>query len=391
MKNPVLPILLTIMMTTFAGVLFVPDQASMAQPGFERQPLAANGPAETGGAAPKERLAGDGKHTLVFSCDSPVSGNTGLTWDGSRLWIADYDSRRAYKVNPANCSSSFSIPLPGTYPFGLAWDGHFLWHADADADTIYKLDPSNGDVLASFPSPGEFPSGLAWQNGRLWNADMHCAGPGCTPTNIYKLSAAGSVLATFASKGTVPSGLAYDGKYLWHSDNGAETIYKLDPQDLSIVDSFPSPGPYPNGLAWDGKYLWVLDNWNDKLYKYDTGGAPVSYSIEINQGLGNQYQSEKKFVAGKDTALVLYLNAPLSINPSSQEIEILRDGAYVTTLLPARFTRNPTVMTFVCPSRSVCDNWQAGSYTFNANINGTLGQATATFETRKSCASWRFR
>jgi sugar lactone lactonase YvrE len=383
MKIPSRSIVPTLMITTFAWVLVGFHQADPVLPGLASRTHAANFNHETWSAAPKERLAGTGTHALVFSCDSPVSGNAGLTWDGSRLWIADYDTQRAYKVDPSNCSSSFSIPLPGTYPFGLAWDGHYIWQADADMDTIYKLNPSNGDVLASFASPGEFPSGLAWENGHLWNADMHCAGLGCTPTNIYKLSASGNLLATFASKGSVPTGLAFDGKYLWHSDNGTQTIYKLDPQDLSIIDSFPSPGPYPNDLAWDGKYLWVVDNWTDKLYKYDTGSPPISYSIEINQALGNQYQNGKKFVAGKDTALILYLNTPLSINSSSQQIEILRDGAYVTTLLPSRFSRNPTVMTFLCPNRSACDDWKAGDYTFNASINGTVGQATATFETRK--------
>jgi VCBS repeat-containing protein len=210
--------------------------------------------------------------TLVNSCDSPVSGNDGLTWDGNYLWIADWDTESAYKVDPSSCLSVFSIPLPGPYPFGLAWDGSYLWHSDKTNKTIYQLDPSNGSVISSFSAPGGEPTGLAWENGDIWNADR-------IPPKIYKLTTAGNVLVSFSAASTRPTGLAYDGQNLWLSDNDSDTIYKLNPSNLSILDSFPSPGPYPNELAWDGQYLWIVDNGTDMLYQYDVGQSSLEADL----------------------------------------------------------------------------------------------------------------
>ena len=239
----------------------------------QEQPPGVDANGNGGGASvlqPSKPLETDSA-ALIFSCNSPVSGNDGLTWDGTFLWIADYDTKRAYTVDPSTCAALRSIPLPGTYPTGLAWDGRYLWHADGDAERIYRLDPSDGAIVSSFPSPGGFPHGLTWDGGNLWNSDSNCNHGSCTPDQILKLATTGGLLAAFSAPGAYPTGLAYDGLYLWHSDNATDTIYKLRRADLSIVDSFPSPGTYPNDLAWDGRYLWVVDNGTDMLYQYDVG------------------------------------------------------------------------------------------------------------------------
>ncbi len=53
--------------------------------------------------------------TLVFSCDSPVSGNAGLTWDGNYLWIADWTTRRVIVQSPMSFPHVFSGNPPATY------------------------------------------------------------------------------------------------------------------------------------------------------------------------------------------------------------------------------------------------------------------------------------
>lgn len=94
------------------------------------------------------------------------------------------------------------------------------------------------------------------------------------PDEIHELTTDGSILATVPGFGDDPTGLAFDGRYLWHSDNSEDTIYKIDPSNMTVVDSFVSPGSFPNDLAWDGRYLWVVDNGTDILYQFDVGVPP---------------------------------------------------------------------------------------------------------------------
>jgi glutamine cyclotransferase len=215
---------------------------------------------------------------LVRTCHSPVSGNDGLTWDGSFLWISDFDTKRAYQVDPATCTAVRSIPLPGDYPMGLAWDGQYLWHAAGFSRLIYRLDPADGHIVSSFSSPGMFPAGLTYTSG-LWNADPNCNFAYCGPDNLYRLDLSGALLQTVpAPGGGYPTGLAYDGSSLWHSDNVTGLIYKMNPGNLGVIDMFSAPGPYPNDLTWDGHHLWVVDNGTDMLYEYDVSATTPARS-----------------------------------------------------------------------------------------------------------------
>ena len=75
----------------------------------------------------------------VESIPSPVQGNDGLTWDGKYLWIADFNTQKAYQVDSTDGSVIMSFALPGTYPMGLAWDGSYLWVVDEADKKVYKL------------------------------------------------------------------------------------------------------------------------------------------------------------------------------------------------------------------------------------------------------------
>lgn len=222
-----------------------------------------------------------GSVQLIFSCPSPVDGNMDLAWDGDHLWIADFDTVQAYRVDPRTCGVVSSIPLPrGGYPTGIAWDGNYLWSSDGFLRRVFQLDPVTGAVISSFPTPLGFPNGLEFDGTRLLSCDPNCNYDRCVPDLINTYTPGGDLLASRPAPGGYPTSIAFDGTYLWHSDNSPSTIYKLDSNTLDILASFPAPGLYPNGLAWDGATLWVADNGSDWLFQYDvgTGGnhAPVA-------------------------------------------------------------------------------------------------------------------
>ncbi|MEW5767198.1 MAG: YncE family protein [bacterium] len=138
-----------------------------------------------------------------------------------------------------------------------------------------------------FPSPEILPEGIAWDGTYLWVVDLK-------PTDergprIYKLDPEeGSVLTSFPSPGGYPEGLVFDGHYLWNIDLNPRTlvgpvIYKLNPEDGSILLSFPAPGVYPGslptGLAWDGVCLWVADAQRDRIYRISAQDGAIITSF----------------------------------------------------------------------------------------------------------------
>jgi hypothetical protein len=112
--------------------------------------------------------------------------------------------------------------------------------------------------------------------------------------------------------------------------------------------------------------------------------SPSITGIEINQALGQQLNGARKFVAGKDTAIRVFLSLPVSTNRDAQRVVVKRDGNTITTLYPQPAGGSTSTLTFQCPSRPACGNWQHGNYTFEATVNGATGQTSATFEARKT-------
>lgn len=110
--------------------------------------------------------------------------------------------------------------------------------------------------------------------------------------------------------------------------------------------------------------------------------GPLAAKIEINQVLGQQ---SDRYVAGKDTAIVVYLqNGPVTVNAAQQSVEIKRDGNTIATLAPQAADQPTSVLVFLCPNRAACDDWRAGNYTFDVMVDGNLASlSNIQFQPRK--------
>ena len=138
-------------------------------------------------------------------------------------------------------------------------------------------------AVKEFDSPSEFPTGLTWDGEYLWVADF-------ISERIYKVDPDdGSVIESFSSPDSDPEGLAWDGNYIWHVDGGnayelgeeAELyIYKIDPQSGDSTKMFEAPGGNAEDLAWDGGYLWYVDG----APEAETEGTNRIYKIDVSNG-----------------------------------------------------------------------------------------------------------
>jgi hypothetical protein len=100
--------------------------------------------------------------------------------------------------------------------------------------------------------------------------------------------------------------------------------------------------------------------------------------IEVNQAIGRQLNGAADYVAGKDTAIRVFLAATATIDPENTRLVIERNGTRVTELAPRPYPEPVAIVEFLCPTRAACGNWQEGNYRFTATVNGeTISTTTA--------------
>jgi len=164
------------------------------------------------------------------------------------------------------------------------------------------------------------------------------------------------------------------------TNSGDNTLSIIDCATYSVVGTV-DVGNEPDGVAVNPVTgLVYVANGDDNTVSVIWDGR---LEIEINQGLGHQLDGAQKYVAGKDTAPRIFLGSPVVVNRSAQSVVIKRNGTTLTTLYPSEAPGQIVdELTFLCPSRQACGGWQAGSYTFDATVNGATASTHADFRNR---------
>jgi DNA-binding beta-propeller fold protein YncE len=270
----------------------------------------------------------------ILSKFLPIIGPyiTGLTNDGTDLWLCDYTTDMVYEVNPGSGLVVSSFPAPGDISMGLEWDGHYLWvgnfnhffKVDVEAHPVQEL-----QELRAFNAPLWNPFGIDWHEGYLWHTDswddivfeVHPDNPHSflkrfempyygaaaivhdgtylwnsdgQSNRIFKLSPdSGEILEVYGFPGSGPFGLDHDGVDLWAVSGYDDRILRLDVDSLRVIQAFETPGGSPMGIAWDGEALWNSDFTSDLLYRISpaTGDVLEEYVIPTGTPFGVSYDS----------------------------------------------------------------------------------------------------
>ncbi len=123
-----------------------------------------------------------GRVVREFATDTDKG--SGITFDGTALWIASTYNRLLVRVDPRNGETLKKFDSPGagvvkwgprsahpatTGSHGLEWRDGELYVANPPSATIYVVDPVSGKTLRSYPAPGVRPHGIGWDpDGALW-------------------------------------------------------------------------------------------------------------------------------------------------------------------------------------------------------------------------------
>ena len=118
---------------------------------------------------PQPNATGDSTFFYNYNTNTIIGNHafgtycTGITFDGTFLWINDNPSQSTMKIDPQTWTLINSYKVPGgMYPNGIAYDGQYLWEINNASDSIYMLNPNNvttinnnstAGTLNVFPNP----------------------------------------------------------------------------------------------------------------------------------------------------------------------------------------------------------------------------------------------
>ena len=308
---------------------------------------------------------------IIKSFNLPGQYCSGLTFDGTNIWVADRKTDLLYCIEPGTGKVIRTLQSPGYWPLALAWDGQALWNADLKGGKdvseeydgiIYKINPADGQILQTLDAPSESPVGLAFDGKYLWCIDD-------LSDEIIQFSPVdGTTILSFKSPSPNPSGLAYDGKYLWVCDRGKNEIYMVHPENGRVILIMNSPGPYPAGLCYDGSNLWNIDYQDDKLYQLIVMDDENYLRSKERKGKVIFTHQLKNFGPGKVISADLHIAVP--VNRDNQELF----GEPIFNIAPENF---------------VTDRW--GQKTAHFHFENLKGGETKTVEMTTVVKTWEVR
>ncbi len=199
----------------------------------------------------------------------------------------------------------------------------------SNADNSSESTLSALTIIKAIPSPTVYTSGLEYDGTNLW--------VGSYPLKIFKISPQdGSILKTFNTSIPRPYGLAMVNDFLWVADNSLHKIYKLDTSNGNTVFSFNTNQSWNGDLAWDGNHLWHTDANADSVYVYDTLGTKIdAHKINLNAPIGLTFANNYMWV-GDNFTHKLYKTDPVSftfldtiVSPKKFPNGLAFDGQYL--------------------------------------------------------------
>ncbi len=222
----------------------------------------------------------------------------------------------------ATVLDSFSTADWSIYPTGLTYDGSNLWLTDSFNNHVFKV-TTMGSVLSSFDFSPITPGGISWDGSAFWIIGI----PSGSIHNFYHVSTTGSILSTISGvlNYSVPYGVQYLSGSCWVTSNYYERmIYLHTMGNGSILSSMQTIVKYPCGICYDGTNLLVSGNDDGRTHRYSTTGTYLDYFNPPFET--NAYTGESVWVNGNmywvntNSQMVYHISVdwnPNMVEPSS--------------------------------------------------------------------------
>lgn len=217
-------------------------------------------------AAPLAAAIASRRVQVITAFRSPGPKPNGLQATSDGLWILDQGDNRAYLVDYASGKVLRALDTESKAGSGITYDGSALWLASTYSREIIQCDAHTGKTIAKHPTPGAGP--VNWPHPRI------------SPL-APKAAAAMATDPPKARQATGAHGLEWKDDKLWVAVPPAQTIYRMNPASWAVEQQFRTAGDRPHGLGWEGDWLWCADSNDNAFYKYDTKTGAWSEKIQL--------------------------------------------------------------------------------------------------------------
>ena len=191
-------------------------------------------------------------------------GASGIAFDGSRLWTANFGSVSIVSLNPTSVTT---VTAGFSFPQGILYDGSHIWVADNNAGSLFKLN-SDGSIAQTINLGGS-PFFPVFDGTNIWV-------PSTSVKVVRVKDAQGNplttpfVLATLTGNGLLmPFTAAFDGERILVTNLAGSSVSLWKAADLTPLGTFSTGnGTSPVGACSDGLNFWIVLNATDKLARF---------------------------------------------------------------------------------------------------------------------------
>ncbi len=199
------------------------------------------------------------------SFDAPCKYPSGLATDGDAIFVADWRHAVIHELG-MDGKPVRSWYAPALNPSGLTIAGDMLVVSDDHTGRIFFTNPKTGVVESTFEAPAESATGLAFAGDTLFIL---------AKGKIYRVMPDdGTILGYYDVPSKAARHMAHDGKYLWVCDRVKDELYMLVPDTGKVIAILAAPGPHAAGIAWHNGQLLNVDFQTRKVYRLAVDDAP---------------------------------------------------------------------------------------------------------------------
>jgi len=239
------------------------------------------------------------------SLDAPCRYPAGLASDGHHLFLTDWRDARVFQVDAQTGDVLRTWDAPTLKPHGLAFGEDRLFVSDDHTGFVYRMNLGTGTVESSFEAPDKGATGLAYAAGTLFIL----AGD-----KVYKvLPDDGTILGYFSVPDKAARCLGHDGRYLWVSNRIKDELYMVDPETGKVIAILAAPGPYPAGITWLEGSLWNVDFQTRKIYRLAVSDDPPYRLTDTRRARVEYLWALSNYGPGEVTDLTLNVAVPMEL------------------------------------------------------------------------------